>query len=161
MKIQRIISGGQTGADRAALDWALACDIPHGGWCPHGRQAEDGRLAEHYQLQETPLANSAQRTEWNVRDADGTVIFSIVPELSEGTLLTAEFATRYEKPWINICQARSDCDPAQQLLKFLANFDIQILNVAGVRASQATGIYQFVWVTLNQALALGWPPKVH
>ncbi len=157
MKIRRIISGGQTGADRAALDWAMACGIPHGGWCPQGRQAEDGVLAAHYQLQETPSPHSAQRTEWNVRDADGIVIFSIVPELADGTLLTAEFATRYEKPWINICQTRSDCDPAQQLVDFLAAFGIQVLNVAGSRASQATGIYQFVMATLNQALALEEP----
>ena len=154
MKIQRMISGGQTGADRAALDWAITSGMPYGGWCPLGRQAEDGVLAARYQLQETPSATYAQRTEWNVRDADGTVIFSIVPELSDGTLLTAEFATRYEKPWINICQTRSDCDPAQQLVDFLTKFGIQVLNVAGSRASQAVGIYQFVIVTLTQARAL-------
>jgi Circularly permutated YpsA SLOG family len=151
MKIKRLISGGQTGADRAALDWAIAQGIPHGGWCPQGRQAEDGILALHYELQETPSHDSAQRTEWNVRDADGTVIFSIVPELTEGTLLTAVCADRYSKPWINICQARADRQPAQQLLDFLAGFSIQVLNVAGPRASQAVGIYQFVMVTLNQA----------
>ncbi|MGI8605082.1 MAG: YpsA SLOG family protein [Verrucomicrobiales bacterium] len=68
MKPIRIISGGQTGADRAALDWAIANGVPHGGWCPKGRLAEDGPIPDRYQLTETPTANYLQRNEWNVRD---------------------------------------------------------------------------------------------
>jgi hypothetical protein len=154
MSIQRIISGGQTGADRAALDWAIGHGIPHGGWCPQGRLSEDGMIPAHYHLRETPSTDPAQRTEWNVRDADGTVIFSIAPELSGGTLLTAEFAIKYEKPWINICQARTDLNAALQLCAFLAGSKTQILNVAGSRASHETTIYQFVITTLNQAQCL-------
>ena len=73
----KIISGGQTGADRAALEFAIKQGIPHGGWCPKGRRSEDGQIDAKYQLQETPSSNYLQRTEWNVRDSDGTVIFSI------------------------------------------------------------------------------------
>ena len=75
--IEKIISGGQTGADCAALDFAIEHGIPHGGWCPGGRLAEDGPIDARYQLKETPSANYTQRTEWNVRDSDGTVVFSI------------------------------------------------------------------------------------
>jgi predicted Rossmann-fold nucleotide-binding protein len=78
----KIISGGQTGADRAALDFAIKHGMPHGGWCPQGRIAEDGPIDAKYQLHETPSADYVQRTEWNVRDSDGTVIFSVGKELS-------------------------------------------------------------------------------
>jgi hypothetical protein len=73
MKIARLVSGGQSGVDRAALDVALALGIPCGGWCPKGRKAEDG---ERYPLKETPSAGYSQRTRWNVRDADGTLILT-------------------------------------------------------------------------------------
>ena len=72
--IEKIISGGQTGADRAALDWAIASGVPHGGWCPKGRKAEDGPIPSCYTLTESPSANYLQRTEWNARDADGTAV---------------------------------------------------------------------------------------
>ena len=72
--LRRIVSGGQTGVDRAALDWALARGFPCGGWCPAGRLAEDGPIPAEYPLTETPAAESSQRTEWNVRDSDATLI---------------------------------------------------------------------------------------
>ena len=72
-KVEKIISGGQTGADRAALDFAILHDIPHGGWCPKGRLAENGVIATRYELQETSTKQYPQRTEKNVQDADGTV----------------------------------------------------------------------------------------
>jgi len=71
--LEKIVSGGQTGVDRAALDFAIESDLPHGGWCPKGRLAEDAILDSRYQLKETPLAIYEQRTEWNVRDSDGKV----------------------------------------------------------------------------------------
>ena len=77
MMIEKIISGGQTGADRAALDWAIWRNIPHAGWCPKGRKALDGPLDYRYNLEETPSGNYLQRTEWNARDSDGTVIFTL------------------------------------------------------------------------------------
>jgi len=87
--IIKIVSGGQTGADRAALDFAIEHGIPHGGWCPKGRQAEDGPIDGRYQLKETPTSDYAQRTEWNVRDSDATVLFSLAPELTGGSKKTA------------------------------------------------------------------------
>ena len=85
-----LISGGQTGADRAALDFALAANLTHGGWCPRGRLAEDGPIPARYTLRETPSANYLQRTEWNVRDSDGTVVFAVSPCLTGGTKRTAK-----------------------------------------------------------------------
>jgi hypothetical protein len=82
LKAIKITSGGQTGADRAGLDWAIKNGIDHGGWCPKGRKAEDGTIQGQYQLQEASSGNYLQRTEWNVRDSDGTVIFSIGEELT-------------------------------------------------------------------------------
>ncbi len=74
--LMKIISGGQTGADRAALDVAIECGIDHGGWVPQGRWAEDGPLPRGYHMRETEVTQLATRTEWNVRDADATLIFS-------------------------------------------------------------------------------------
>src|SRR4051812_7853330 len=99
---EKIISGGQTGADRAALDFALQRHIPHGGWCPKGRLAEDGGIPPRYQLRETPGPDSIQRTEWNVRDSDGTVIFSIKELLSGGSKQTARLVARHRKPCLHL-----------------------------------------------------------
>ena len=90
-----IVSGGQTGADRAALDWALAHRVECGGWCPKGRKAEDGPIDPKYPLIETPSAAYLQRTEWNVRDSDATVLFSIEPTLTGGSLKTVGFARKH------------------------------------------------------------------
>ena len=79
--VERMVSGGQSGADRAALDFAIEADIPHGGWCPRDRLAEDGPIDARYRLDETPDRDYVQRTEWNVRDSEGTVIFSIAERL--------------------------------------------------------------------------------
>lgn len=84
MDLRRISiwSGGQTGADRTALDWAIANEVPHAGWCPKGRLAEDGPIPPCYQLKETPRKDYLQRTEWNVRDNDATMIFTVGRELA-------------------------------------------------------------------------------
>src|SRR4051812_1170847 len=100
--LAKIISGGQTGADRAALDFAIARGLAHGGWCPKGRIAEDGIIPHRYGLVETPEADPAQRTEWNVRDADGTVLFSIGETLRGGSEKTERFAIQYHKPWLHL-----------------------------------------------------------
>ncbi|MCC6355238.1 MAG: putative molybdenum carrier protein [Verrucomicrobiae bacterium] len=96
--IEKIVSGGQTGADRAALDAAIALGIPHGGWCPKGRRAEDGRIPGRYRLAETPGANYLQRTEWNVRDSDGTVLFTLGKAATGGSRKTIEIARRLGGP---------------------------------------------------------------
>jgi len=77
MRILKIVSGGQTGADRAALDWAIRNGVPCGGWCPKGRRAEDGAIEAKYPLKESSSRSYLQRTEWNVGDSDGTVVFSL------------------------------------------------------------------------------------
>jgi hypothetical protein len=148
--VEKIISGGQTGADRAALDFALARDIPHGGWCPRGRRAEDGALQERYELQETPDAEYSQRTEWNVRDSDGTVIFSLAPELTGGSRLTEEFAARHRKPCLHLSQQTHGATAVKRLRQFVQQHHIRVLNVAGPRASNEAAVPRFVLETLEK-----------
>lgn len=90
----KILCGGQTGADGAGLEWAIMNGITHGGWCPKGRRSELGPIDAKYHLQETSSSNYLQRTEWNVRDSDGTVIFSLAEHLTSGSLKTLEFAIK-------------------------------------------------------------------
>ena|SRR5688572_30309448 len=149
--LSKIISGGQTGADRAALDWAIERGVSHGGWCPKGRKAEDGAIDHRYNLAETASEDYSQRTEWNVRDSDGTAVLSIRKELQGGSLLTVEIASRYDRPVIHIRAQDERSDHARELRSFIANFHISVLNIAGPRASEEPGVYQFVSSVLDQA----------
>ncbi len=144
----KVISGGQSGADRAGLDWALAHGIAHGGWCPRGRKTEDGQIPEHYQLVETPSSAYLQRTEWNVRDSDATLIFTLDDRLSGGSKRTAEFADAHGKPWLHI---RPGVHP-KYVARFLSRHAVGVVNIAGKRASSAPGIAEFVQATLSQAI---------
>ncbi|NLE39761.1 MAG: molybdenum cofactor carrier [Pirellulaceae bacterium] len=133
----RIISGGQTGVDRAALDVAITLGIPHGGWCPRGRLAEDGRIADHYRLDETASADYAARTERNVVDADGTLILHR-GRLRGGTFLTHQLAQRHDKPCLTVdLNEPTDPDAAREWLR---EHEVHTLNVAGPRESQSPGI---------------------
>lgn len=152
--LSKIISGGQTGADRAALDWAIKRGIPHGGWCPKGRKAEDGTIDQRYQLVETPSDDYSQRTGWNVRDSEATAIFSIRKELRGGSLLTAELAGQYNKPMIHLCLEDKGTNYAQALRSFIEKFGISVLNIAGPRASDEPGVYQFVLDVLDYGDAM-------
>ena len=145
----KIISGGQTGADRSALDWAIENGIPHGGWCPKGRRAEDGPIDARYQLKETPSSDPVQRTEWNVVDSDGTVIFSIGERLSEGSLKTLEFAVKHRKPHLHLSAASKE-SAATELKKWIEQNNIRVLNVAGPRASKEPEVAGFVKEILNK-----------
>jgi hypothetical protein len=145
-----IISGGQTGADRAALDWAIKHGIPHGGWCPQGRLAEDGPIAAIYELKETPSAEHGQRTEWNVRDSDGTVIFSMAKVLSGGSESTAELTRHYLKPCLHLVDKPGRRN-ADALRRFVEEQGIKRLNVAGPRASSESQVGQFVMNALEAA----------
>jgi hypothetical protein len=153
-----IISGGQTGADRAALDFAVDHEMPHEGWCPRGRLAEDGPIPPHYRLQETPSGKYAQRTEWNVRDSDATVLFTIRPEVTGGTALASQVARRLGKPVLHLhrepAAAGDDAAAllARKLLRFLAEHRVRRLNVAGPRASQEPDVGEFVCQVLERAL---------
>ncbi|HVT28986.1 MAG TPA: putative molybdenum carrier protein [Lacipirellulaceae bacterium] len=159
-----IISGGQTGADRAALDFAIAHGIPHGGWCPRNRRAEDGSIGAQYTLRETPSTRYAQRTEWNVRNSDATVIFTIKPHISGGTRLTRDLALRLGKPLLHLSRdagqkasndGASVAAPAAQLINFLNEHAVQTLNIAGPRASQEADIASFVDHVLQYAWSDG------
>jgi hypothetical protein len=138
----KIISGGQTGADRGALDFAIQHDIPHGGWVPKGRRAEDGRLPDHYQLREMPAPDYSKRTEKNVLDGDGTVILSH-GVLTGGSALTAEYAEQHGKPWIHLDLNELSTESASmRLVSWIERNHIRILNVAGPRADKDPTIYQ-------------------
>ena len=97
-----IISGGQTGADRASLDWAIKHSVPHGGWCPKGRRADDGALDAKYQLKETPSEEYLERIEWNVRDADATVVFTLAAKATGGSQKTISLAKKLKKPCLHL-----------------------------------------------------------
>jgi hypothetical protein len=111
--LPKILSGGQTGADRAALDWAINNGMPHGGWCPKGRRAEDGRVPERYCLEETPQTQYRQRTTWNVRDADATLIVTLTGDLAGGTLFTRQYAERIGRPCLNVVPGNDWCEKIQ------------------------------------------------
>lgn len=149
--IIKIVSGGQTGADRAALDFAIEHGIPHGGWCPKGRQAEDGPIDGRYQLKETPTSDYAQRTEWNVRDSDGTVIFSIAPILTGGSKQTEDWARQHHKPLLHLWREDVLPLPEAELLRFIRDNQINVLNVAGPRASTEPEVAAFAREVLEEA----------
>ncbi|MBF0627751.1 MAG: putative molybdenum carrier protein [Magnetococcales bacterium] len=134
----KIISGGQTGVDRAALDFARSNDIPAGGWCPKGRRADDGPIEMYYPLQETPKPDYRQRTLWNMRDCDGALIFHR-GQLTGGTLLTAQLARSMRKPHRLIPIHREV--NLDEIRRWLYEECIRILNVAGPRERGNWGIY--------------------
>jgi hypothetical protein len=136
--IRKIVSGGQTGVDRAALDIALALGMPCGGWCPRGRGAEDGIIPARYPMQETGSHDYAERTRRNVVDSDGTLILA-VGALHGGTLLTAQLAEKNGKPYLVVDLA---CPPMPgKVHSWISEYEISVLNVAGPRESQHPGIH--------------------
>jgi len=149
-RIERIISGAQTGADRAALDFAISHNLPHGGWCPKGRRAEDGRIAPHYQLVETPSQDYEQRTRWNVRDSDATLIISLSPTLTGGSAYTQRCAEELERPCLHVHPGNED---PETIKAFLERHEVETLNIAGPRASSEPGIYDYVTAVLARMLA--------
>jgi hypothetical protein len=150
-----ILSGGQTGADRAALDFAIRFGIPHAGWCPLGRRAEDGRLDARYNLRETPSLKYDERTRWNVRDSDATLVVTIQAKPTGGTALTLGVARQQSKPCLHIAREKisSVLEAGEQLAEFLAEHQVERLNVAGPRASQEPDIAAFVDELLIAAIA--------
>jgi hypothetical protein len=148
--LRRIVSGGQTGVDRAALDAALARGVPVGGWCPKGRRAEDGVIDPRYPLRETPLAAYAQRTAWNVRDSDGTLAL-LFDRPSPGTSLTMEEARAQEKALL--CVDLAAPVDATAVTAWMAAHAIRVLNVAGPRQSEAPGIYEAAQLFLDAVFA--------
>jgi hypothetical protein len=148
----KIISGGQTGVDRAALDFAIRHGYEHGGWCPHGRLAEDGVIPPIYRLRETDSADYDERTEKNVADSDATLIVVREKELSGGTAFTKTCAEQQGRPVIVVHEPDGVSKSAAALSKFLKRNNVRTLNVAGPRESQAPGIGKFVVKLLEAAL---------
>jgi len=144
--LRKIISGGQSGVDRAALDAALAAGLELGGWCPKGRRAEDGAIADYYPLTETKCKTYATRTRWNVRDSDATLILCDV-EPTGGTALTIDCCRQLNKPYF-ICSPAST-SPAD-LLAWISLHKLKILNVAGPRESADIPVYEAARVFLLQ-----------
>jgi hypothetical protein len=159
-RLQQIVSGGQTGVDRAALDAAIYLQIPHGGWCPRGRLAEDGPIDRQYQLRETAESDYAVRTEKNVLDSNGTLILHYL-DLSGGTKLTSQLAARYRRPRLIVDLAQP---PHPELvIDWLVTEQVSILNIAGPRESSVRGIGRLAEEYLLQVFThplaadrLGW-----
>jgi len=151
MSVERIISGGQTGADRGGLDAAITLGIPYGGWCPRGRIAEDGRVPSEYALIETASSDYTERTRKNVEDADGTAIF--VVKMTRGSMATVMWCRRRGKPYIVIANTLT-CRSARvtRLYEWLRRVNPRVLNVAGSRESKAPGIHLAVTEIVTDAL---------
>ena len=148
--VARIVSGGQTGVDRGALDAAIELGLEHGGWCPRGRLAEDGAIPARYQLAETSAAEYWVRTERNVVDSDGTLIL-YRGALSGGTELTIRMARKHKKPHLLLDLAAAP-DPAAAR-DWIRQHRIAVLNVAGPRESSAPGIGRSVDKFLRTVLS--------
>lgn len=161
MPIARIVSGGQTGADRGGLEAAICCNVPHGGWCPKGRRAEDGIIPVKYKQKEMTYRGYVRRTEANVVDSDATVIFTC-GELTVGSNKTAEFARKHNKPLllINLAECSRE-EAASTIVEWLQGKigdpvppNSCVLNVAGSRESLAPGNQESVKKIMIDVLIL-------
>ena len=149
-----IISGGQTGADQAALDAAITLGIPHGGWLPKGRKTEAGPLPLRYQLRELGSSRYRERTEKNILSACGTLIFSFGP-LVGGSALTEALAIRHGRPFLHIDFELIEKKQAVVVVEqWVCSMELKVINVAGPRASSEPRIYQAVYSLLT---GIRWP----
>jgi len=151
VSVERIVAGGQTGVDRAALDVAIARHLEHGGWCPQGRRAEDGPIPRRYTLRETDSPDYSVRTEANVVDSDATLIICR-GEPTGGTQLTCQLARRHQRPFliVDLDRDASDEQLVRGVQQWLQQTGIAILNVAGPRESSCPGIAETTRQFLNQ-----------
>jgi len=150
--IERIISGGQIGVDRAALDAALEKNFPCGGWCPLGRKAEDGAIPVRYPLKETESEDYKERTERNVADADGTVVLTR-GEPTGGTAFTITLARGYGKPYLVLDLESGDAGMPATIQTWVRENNIRVLNVAGPRESNSPGIYKIARALLEKVIS--------
>jgi hypothetical protein len=146
----KIVSGGQTGVDRAALDVALKLDIPCGGWCPKGRLAADGIIPVRYPLKETTSATYSQRTRRNIEDSDATLVLTYGTSFG-GTALTIQLATEMDKPLRTVdMNNRPD---ASRIRRWIRSRSIKVLNVAGPRENRHEKTYERAVAFLEKILA--------
>jgi hypothetical protein len=155
----KIISGGQTGADRAGLDFAIANDLDHGGYCPRGRRSEDGVIPTHYRMIETTDWKYRTRTIFNVREADATIIFNQGRDLSTGCALTVQSAKTERKPCLllrdfTVADKSAQEQHARLVIAFIARHRPAVLNIAGNREESAPGISAHVMGTMVLAREL-------
>lgn len=148
MALESIISGGQTGVDRGAIDAALALGFPCGGTCPRGRRAEDGVIPDHYPFTESTEDHYQARTEANISDSDATLILASSLPLEGGTRLTQELAVEKRSPFLIQTLPWS----IQEVLDWLVATDVKRLNVAGPRESGAPGIGRATFEFLSELL---------
>jgi len=150
--VLKIVSGGQTGVDRAALDAGLECGIAVGGWCPVGRRAEDGTIPVRYPLVELDSIEYAARTEKNVVDSDATLVLNR-GVLANGTALTVKLAREHRKPYlvVQLDGKAYPCDVAE----WIREMGITVLNIAGPRESKCPGIYESALQFLRRVLQEG------
>jgi len=150
--IKKIISGGQTGADQAGLNVAIELNIPHGGWIPKGRKTEKGILPAKYKLTEMNSTSYPKRTEKNVLDSNGTVIFT-TGSLTGGSALTRKLANKHNRPLLHINFEKVPAkEAAATVSDWIESYNIDVLNVAGSRASKNHNIYKNTKEVLKQAI---------
>jgi len=145
LSLKKVVSGGQTGVDRAALDAAMALGMDVGGWCPRGRKALDGVIPAKYPLKETRGKSYQTRTKWNVRDSDATLILCL-GEPTGGTALTIKYCEQLGKPFYVHCLNSEygtylDGEDYGGVIYWMSCFDIQVLNVAGSREGKYFPVY--------------------
>lgn len=156
MKLKLVMSGGQTGADRAGLDFARENGILHAGFCPAGRRAEDGPIPLNYRLLELDTDDYATRTELNILCSDATVLVYAQP-LNGGSALTLSLCSSLNRPCLEIPFGTSSIEAAEALRKFIWSRNVRVLNVAGNRESKCPGIYAFTFSMLDRAHASDQP----
>lgn len=150
---KHLVTGGQTGVDRAVLDWTLEHGIRHRGWCPRGRLAEDGPLPLEYRLRETATTEYAERTRLNVRDSDATLILNEGP-MEDGTRLTLEVTESLHRPILVLQLDDTASDAPRTILDWLRQGKYASVNIAGPRESGRPGIYQRTYQLLEACAAL-------
>lgn len=147
--LTKIISGGQTGVDRAALDWAISRAVEHGGWCPHGRLAQDGPLPGRYLLRETQSTGYSQRTRLNIEEADATLLVHF-GTLMGGSELTQRLAIKLAKPLALFDTGQAWSDQIESTQAWLSSNSISVLNIAGPSEERHPGIYETTLKVLDQ-----------
>ena len=153
--LKKIISGGQTGADQGALDAAIKYNFPHGGWIPKGRLTEGGPLSDMYNLHEMPTSSYPKRTEKNILSSDGTVVISH-GKLTGGSALTRKLAQKHNLPYLHINLNKTPAFiAASEINAWIIEHGIEILNVAGSRASKNPNIYQDTMYIIEGVILLG------